>query len=96
MVNGFFRSASTNPHPKVPIRPLRTPEAEAKIAQPDYSALAQQFADWWLPLVQLPERLAYVEDLAAPLRAGQRLLYDTFEVTLCRTRSSLRCETVRR
>ncbi|MCJ8189946.1 double-strand break repair helicase AddA [Sphingomicrobium aestuariivivum] len=41
-------------------------------ADPDYEMLAKEFADWWLPLSRLPDRLVYVEDLAAALRAGER------------------------
>ncbi|WP_265562916.1 double-strand break repair helicase AddA [Sphingomicrobium arenosum] len=48
------------------------PVAKQLTAEPDYAALAQQFADWWNELANLPARLDYVRDLAAALRAGQR------------------------
>ncbi|MCJ7422300.1 double-strand break repair helicase AddA [Sphingomicrobium astaxanthinifaciens] len=46
--------------------------AKQEAADPDYAQLAQDFADWWLPLVRLPDRLGYLAALAAALRAGAR------------------------
>ncbi|WP_343347276.1 double-strand break repair helicase AddA [Sphingomicrobium sp. XHP0239] len=47
------------------------PVAKQEAAEPDYLALAERFAEWYLPIASLPARIAYLDDLAACLRAGR-------------------------
>ena len=56
---------------KRPSKDICAPAAKQLAAEPDYAELVACFADWYLPLVNLPARLDYLDDLEAALAAGR-------------------------